>query len=379
MRLIRLSSVTDGMVLARGLCTGRPGELSLLRAGVRLSSAYVMRLREIGVSTVWIEDELSRGIEPLAALDPVERTAAEAAVAASFARIAQTLSRRGAAVPRHELDNLTAVVGRIAASLADVPEAALALGDLAAADAYTHRHSVQVALIGMLIARRHWQRDGWRDWMNRPRHDGIEARLTKFGVGLILHDIGKLAVPSEIVNKPGRLTADEFAQIKLHPEAGVDLIRSSNPSPLVMATVRDHHERLDGTGYPAGRTAGTIHEFARICAIADVFDAIVSERAYKHAAPPYVGVNVIAEGVLAGSFDPAIAAAFRRVCMPFPLGTDVVVDGDCLGVVSSIDADEPWMPTVRRRRGDKVEAIVADLRHLDAMPREPVAPALAAA
>ena len=379
MRLIRLSSLTDGMVLARDLRTGRPGEIPLLRAGVRLSAAYVNRLRDMGIHTVWIDDELSRGIEPLPPLDPEQRSAAETAVAESFDRTARSLRTGGTAMPQADLEQLTNTVSRIAASLADVPEASLALGDLALADAYTHRHSVQVAIIGMLIARRHWYRDGWRDWMERPRYDGIEARLTKLGIGLILHDIGKLAVPPAVLNKPGRLTDDEFAQIKLHPEAGVELLRTANPSPLVIATVRDHHERLDGSGYPAGRTGDSIHEFARICAIADVFDAVSSERPYKHAAPPHVGVNVIGEGTLGGGFDPAVVSAFRRVCMPYPLGTDVVVDGECLGVVSSVDGDEPWMPTVRRMEHGDVEEHILDLRHLDAMRRTPAAPALEAA
>jgi HD-GYP domain-containing protein (c-di-GMP phosphodiesterase class II) len=380
MRLIRLSSLSDGMVLARDLRTGRPGEVPLLRAGVRLSSSYVARLRAIGIHTVWIDDELSRGIEPLPPLDPEERTAAETAVSESFERTARALRNGGTAMPQQDLEQLTNTVARIAASLADVPEAALALGDLASADAYTHRHSVQVAVVGMLIARRHWYREGWRDWMERPRYDGIEARLTKLGVGLILHDIGKLAVPLTILNKPGRLSEDEFAQIKLHPEAGVDLLRSANPSPLTVATVRDHHERLDGSGYPAGRAADSIHEFARICAIADVFDAVSSERPYKHAAPPSIGVNVIGEGVGGGLFDPLVATAFRGVCMPYPLGTEVLVDGELLGVVSRLDGDEPWMPTVRRMNAaSEVEELAIDLRHLDAMRRAPEPRARAAA
>lgn len=379
MRLIRLNSLSDGMVLARDLRTGRPGEVPLLRAGVRMSAAYVKRLSAIGIHAVWIDDELSRGIEPLPALDPEERTAAETAVSQSFDRTARLLAGGGTAMPQEDLAQLTATVTRIAASLADVPEAALALGDLATADAYTHRHSVQVALIGMLIARRHWYRDGWRDWMERPRYDGIEARLTKLGVGLILHDVGKLAVPLEVLNKPGKLTDDEFAQIKLHPVAGVDLLRGANPSPLTVATVRDHHERLDGSGYPGGRSADTIHEFARICAIADVFDAVSSERPYKRAAPPHVAVNVIGDGVIRGIFDSAVVNSFRRVCMPYPLGTDVVVDGECLGVVSAVDAEEPWTPVVRRMRNNEIEELSLDLRHLDALRAEPGARALAAA
>ncbi len=367
MRLIRLSSLSDGMVLARDLRTGRPGEVPLLRAGVKLSSAYIARLRALGVCTVWIDDELSRGIEPLAPLDPEQRVAAEAAVCESFDRTARMLASGGTALPQRDVENLVSVVSVIAASLADVPEASLALADLASADAYTHRHSIQVAILGMLIGRRLWQRDGWRDAMDRPRYDGIEARLTKLGIGLILHDIGKLAVPQEILNKPGRLTDEEFTQIKLHPEAGVDLLRAANPSPLVVATVRDHHERLDGSGYPAGREGASIHEFARIAAIADVFDAISSERPYKSAAPPVVGMNIIGQDVLRGRFDPAIGAAFRRVCMPYPLGTDVVVDDESLGVVSHVNGDEPWVPTVRRMVDGEIVESTIDLRHLDAM------------
>jgi HD-GYP domain-containing protein (c-di-GMP phosphodiesterase class II) len=367
MRLIRLSSLTHGMVLARDLRTGRPGEIPLLRAGVPLSDAYIRRLQATSLHTVWIDDDLSGDIEPLEPLDPEMRIAAEEAVHESFDRTTRVLASGGTSLPEHDLDRLTSTVSQIATSLADVPEAALALGDLATADAYTHRHSVQVAIIGMLIARRLWQRDGWRDWMERPRFDGIEGRLTRLGVGLILHDIGKLAVPIEILNKRGALTADELRQVKLHPTAGVDLLLAADPSPRVLATVRDHHERLDGSGYPAGRDAETIHEFARICAIADVFDAVSSERPYKHAAPAHVAVNVIGDGVHRGRFDPRVVAAFRRVCMPFPLGSEVVVDGKPLGVVSKVDADEPWMPTVRRIEKGEIAEVAVDLRHLDAL------------
>jgi HD-GYP domain-containing protein (c-di-GMP phosphodiesterase class II) len=379
MRLIRLTSLTDGMVLARDLRNGRPGGIPLLRAGVRLSDVYIRRLQASGLHTVWIDDELSGDIEPLEALDPEMRLAAEEAVHESFDRTTRLLAAGGTSLPEHDLERLTSTVSQIATSLADVPEAALALDDLATADAYTHSHSVQVAIIGMLIARRLWQRDGWRDWMERPRFDGIEARLTKLGVGLILHDIGKLAVPIDILNKRGALTSHEMAQVKLHPTAGVDLLRAADPSARVLATVRDHHERLDGSGYPGGRDAEAIHEFARICAIADVFDAVSSDRPYKHAAPAHVAVNVIGDSVNRGRLDPRVAAAFRRVCMPFPLGSEVVIDGKPLGVVSKIDAAEPWMPTVRRTQEGEIAEAALDLRHLDAMRRNSAAPELEAA
>jgi HD-GYP domain-containing protein (c-di-GMP phosphodiesterase class II) len=369
MRLIRLKSVTDGMTLARDVRTGRPNETPLLRAGVELSASYAARLSKMGILAVWIDDALSHGIEPQPPLDPDERLAAESSVSESFESTSRALAKGQNAMPPAELELLTTTVAQIASSLADVPEATLALNDLATADAYTHRHSLQVAVIGMLIARRFWNREGWRDWQNRERRDGIDGRLTKLGVGLVLHDLGKLTTPPEILQKPGRLTDEEMAIMQRHPQAGVELLAATRPSPLVIATVRDHHERLDGSGYPAGRTADKIHEFARICAIADVYDAVTSERPYKSAAPAYVGVNIIGEGELAGQYDDAITWAFRRVCFPFPLGSEVGVTEGVTGVVSEVDPLEPWMPLVRYAEADAFVERVIDLRHMDALRR----------
>ena len=86
----------------------------------------------------------------------------------------------------------------------------MALDDLGAFDDYTHRHSVQVTMIGLLIARRAWRTEGWTDYRGRRRMDRIDDRMRKLGLGLLVHDVGKLAVPPEMLNKPGRLTAEEF-------------------------------------------------------------------------------------------------------------------------------------------------------------------------
>ena len=120
--------------------------------------------------------------------------------------------------------------------------------------------------------------------------------MRKLGLGLLVHDVGKLAVPPEILNKPGRLTAEEFAVMKTHPVAGVELLRPADMSPLSLSVVRDHHERIDGSGYPEKLSGAQIQEFPRIAAVADVYDAVTSERVYKDAAPPHIGVRVIREG-----------------------------------------------------------------------------------
>ena len=206
--------------------------------------------------------------------------------------------------------------------LLDCPDAALALDDLSAFDDYTHRHSVQVTVLGLLIARRAWATDGWTDFRGRRRHDRLEERMRKLGLGLLVHDVGKLAVPPEILNKPGRLTDEEMAVMKTHAHAGVELLRPADLSPIAISVVRDHHERIDGSGYPEGLHGAQVQEFPRIAAVADVYDAVTSERVYKPAAPPHVGVRVIREGT-GSQFCPSIVRHFRAVVMPYPVGHEI--------------------------------------------------------
>ena len=155
-------------------------------------------------------------------------------------------------MPAAVVDSLADVASAMVNDLLDCPDAALALDDLVAFDDYTHRHSVQVTVLGLLIARRAWTTDGWVDYRGRRRYDRLEDRMRKLGLGLLVHDVGKLAVPPEILNKPGRLTDDEMDVMKTHPLAGAELLRSADLSPLAVSVVRDHHERIDGSGYPEG-------------------------------------------------------------------------------------------------------------------------------
>jgi len=130
--------------------------------------------------------------------------------------------------------------------------------DLNAFDDYTHKHSVQVTLLGLLIARRAWQTDGWIDYRGHRRFDRIDDRMRKLGLWLLVHDVGTLAVPPEILNKPGRLTDPEMEIMKTHAVAGVELLRPADLSPLSLSVVRDHHERVDGSGYPESLFGGQV-------------------------------------------------------------------------------------------------------------------------
>ena len=203
-------------------------------------------------------------------------------------------------------------------------------------------------MLGLLIARRAWTTDGWIDYRGRRRYDRLEDRMRKLGLGLLVHDVGKLAVPPEILNKPGRLTDDEMDVMKTHPLAGAELLRPADLSPLAVSVVRDHHERIDGSGYPAGLDGAQIQEFPRIAAVADVYDAVTSERVYKPAAPPHVGV----------ARDPR---RLRRPVLPerrppLPRGRHAVSGRPRdpaarrpHGVVASVDLRRPGLPDRPRR------------------------------
>ena len=216
--------------------------------------------------------------------------------------------------------------------------------------------------------------DGWVDWAGRRRFDEIEERLTTLGTGLLIHDIGKLAVPHEILNKPNSLSPEEYEVVKTHPEAGVEMLPSDRMSSLVLAVVRSHHERWDGLGYPHGKAGDRIHLFARIAAPADVYDAITSDRPYKQAAKPYIGVRAVCEG--AGSqFDPKIVEHFRRVVMPYPIGHEIALPDGQIAVVASVDPEQPYFPTVRtRNENGGIDETVVDMSEAGREPAEELVP-----
>jgi HD-GYP domain-containing protein (c-di-GMP phosphodiesterase class II) len=359
-RLIPSRKIRDGVELARDIVAGPPGTAPLLRAGVRLSARYAELLPKSGIGSVWIEDDLGEAIEVAEPLTPETRAKVHRATGDAITA-AGTALRTGSGMPTSVVESLSHVALAMVDDLLDAPDAALVLEDLSAFDDYTHKHSVQVTVLGLLIARRLWSTDGWIDYRGRRRKDRLDDRMRKLGLGLLVHDVGKLAVPPEILNKPGRLTDPEMEIMKTHAVAGVELLRPADLSPLALSVVRDHHERIDGSGYPEGLHGAQVQEFPRIAAVADVYDAVTSERIYKPAAPPHVGVGVINSSAGA-QFCPSVVRAFRAVVMPYPVGHEIKLPDGRAAVVAAVDPDAPEVPTVRvKRREGVVEEFVVDM------------------
>ncbi len=167
--------------------------------------------------------------------------------------------------------------------------------DLEATDPYTHGHSRRVARYASLIAR---------------GLDLSPAEVRQIRLAAALHDIGKLHTPRAILDKPGRLTDEEFAVVKQHPGDGADMIQTVIDDRELVAIVRHHHERLDGKGYPSGLAADEIPLGARIIAVADTFDAITSRRSYRQSRPHKAALDIM-RSEAGAQLDPDAVRAFR--------------------------------------------------------------------
>ena len=130
-------------------------------------------------------------------------------------------------------------------------------------------------------------------------------------------------------------------------------------SPVIRAIVREHHERWNGTGYPQGLAGRSIHQLARLAAVADVYDAVTSQRPYQPARPAHVSYDIIVQG--AGTdFDPEVVAVFRRLVHRFPVGSEITLADGSRGVVAAVDGDDPDRPTVRLPSGERRVDLAAE-------------------
>jgi putative nucleotidyltransferase with HDIG domain len=175
----------------------------------------------------------------------------------------------------------------------------LALAEaLQARDAFSGAHSLRVASLAGTVG----ERLGWD-----------EARLARLRIGALLHDIGKLAVPTRILRKPGPLTKPEFDRIRYHPVAGARLVHTLAPARATLACALYHHERWDGGGYPLGRSGGRIPPEARLLAVVDAFDAMTFGRPFRRPLTVEAALAEL-ERCSGTQFEPAVVNAFVDAC-----------------------------------------------------------------
>lgn len=182
-------------------------------------------------------------------------------------------------------------------------ETSLSLLQITSHDFYTYTHSVNVGVLSVSLAKRLYSGD--------TTHD-----MHELGAGFFLHDLGKTKIPSEILNKPARLTEEEMAIMRRHPYQSYKILKAASLlSEECGVIAMQHHEREDGTGYPRKLHGDEIHDYGRICCIADVFDALTAERSYKRSLTPFEALQIMKDEML-GHFHPEIFTNFVLLFHP---------------------------------------------------------------
>ena len=248
-------------------------------------------------------------------------------------------------------DHCQTVVEDVASSLARNPSAFVSLARLKSRDDYTYMHSVAVCALMIGLA----------------RQMGMSDEATReAGLAGLLHDIGKMQMPLDVLNKPGSLTDDEFRVMRTHPEHGYELLKDNPKVPAQALDVTlHHHEKFDGSGYPHRLAGEQIGQLARMGAICDVYDAITSVRPYRQPWDPAGSLQRMAQWK--GHFDPTIFQAFLRSVGIYPTGTLVRLQSGRLAVVIEQNTASLVKPRVKvffsTRSGMPIPVQVLDLAH----------------
>ncbi len=331
MNRIATFDAQSGMILAKEVYSNS-GRV-LVRRGESLNPQRIRKLIDFGVAALYIEDTANNYQDEFCNYNDTEipdiisrdtRVEAE--------RVVQEIMGDVKTGKLINIDKVKNVVERIVGELVRNKFIATKLADIRVLDDYTFAHSVNVCVLSVSTGL----------VMGYPK-----IKLEKLGIGAILHDIGKMKVPEKLLNKPGQLSKTEFEEMKKHSIYGYELLKN-HPDAIATAalTSLQHHERYNGQGYPYGIRNESIHEFSKIIAIADVYDALTADRVYKNAVLPYESVEVL----IASSgyqFDPQIVRTFVENIAIYPIGAVVELNTGVTAIIIDSNRILPTRPTVR--------------------------------
>jgi putative nucleotidyltransferase with HDIG domain len=225
------------------------------------------------------------------------------------------------------------VVEGMADSILRNPDALTSLSRLKQFDEYTFYHSVNTSLLALSLG----------------RDLGYERpQLLQLGTGMLLHDIGKTQIPIELLNKPGRFEEHEFEMMKQHVMRGAELLSSTTGlSDEFLKPALEHHERVDGTGYPCQHCKADLSEFGLIAAVVDIYDAVTSDRCYHKAKSPHDTLQFLYQLGTRGHVDSALVQRLVQVVGVYPVGSCVALNTGEAAIVLQSNHEFPLKPRVR--------------------------------
>lgn len=323
MRQIKLTKVRPGMILARHLLSGK-GQV-LLASGVTLTEEYIDKLRALHIKALFIHDARYADIKIPEYLSLETQQRALVILSTTMERIHDKKT--------FEMDAICDIASDIVEELILHPSISIQLTGIATHDDYTLAHSLNCAIYTTLLAR---------------SCNFTIPQIKEIACGALLHDVGKINVDKKIINKPDRLTEKEFDIIKKHPQSGFNLLveKRWEISSLVAHMAWQHHEKIDGTGYPRGLKGEEILNYARLLTITDVYEAITGHRPYRKAMTLEEAHNIIFSG-LGTTFDEHYGNIFLSKMALYSPGVEVILSSGEQAVVISVSETSPQKPLVR--------------------------------
>ncbi len=321
MRLVHLDNVKKDMKLAKPISdSGR----YLLREGQNNLQRFRKRLKNLGIKYIYVEDEISKDIE----VDDVIRESTREEARQFTREFIDDISKE----KTPDFIKAKKQVETIIDDIMDRQDVVINLYDIKTADNYTYAHSVNVAVISILLGKK----------------VGLNFReIKKLGLGALVHDVGKANIPADILKKPGKLNDEEYKIIQEHARLGYDKLKDFKEIKATsLSVVLSHHENFQGDGYPRGVKGEELHIFPRIAAIADVFDALTSDRVYRER----WSIREAADFIVSRSgekFDPELVKYFMRYITLYPSGITVRLNDGRKAVVVDQNEGYPRRPVVR--------------------------------
>lgn len=296
MRFISTENLQPNMILGKNIFNEQGNVL--LGEGIALSGRMINRLMDLHIPYVYIKDAHTEGIEPQDTIKDNLRRHSLQVIEESFSNVIEKGRSTVCSITIEKYSKrFIDIIRNILTEMKRQPELLTLISDLYIYDHYVYTHSFNVTLYSLAI--------------------GMELNLSDkqlevLGISALFHDVGKLNISKEILTKTGKLNEHEYEEMKKHTEFGYQILKNIYTVPLTVAhCAHQHHERLNGTGYPKGLENEEIHHFSKILAVADVFDAVTSNRVYRRAMQPHEGLDILYEG--AGTiFDQEIIEAFRN-------------------------------------------------------------------
>jgi putative nucleotidyltransferase with HDIG domain len=328
MLFIPVDRLRSGLNLGYDVMVFERSNVRLLPKGSVLTDQFINRLKIFGISGVYVRDEITGDIVPSTPLvSPKLKTQSLNNLEWVFKNsdsITEKPNKQHIRYMDKTVLELIKVVRENEGKLVNI-------ADLRAYDEYTYHHSLSVAVVALGI--------GTQLGLS---HD----ELHKLGFSAIMHDIGKMSIPIDIINKPARLTSAEYDIIKQHPVRSENyLLQNQIDDPEIYESVTHHHEKVDGTGYPEGLVERRIPYYSKIISVADVYDALTSRRPYRIPQIPTEVAEYIM-GNVGVSFDMDVVHAFLRKIEFFPVGSFVEFNDGRKGIV--VDNENTLHPVVKQ-------------------------------